>query len=265
MLMCDSPGYSQRAAYYDIEFGYSGDRNFLTDLITGQVNSVLEIPCGSGRNLTFFADTGRSFTLVDRELSMVQRVFDKKKKARNSQKIRAFVGDMLSFTLRRAFDLILVPRDSFLLIHKIDASRALRNLKNHLHEGGTLMLDVGLLAHPGADGRADLPDCYDPSSTDGEVVREWTRPINTDSWLCRERQQYHSSDSVYFKFNYKILGKDLGLLDSYSSRMRLARYCAPSLFTLITNASLCLKAAFRNYRGDVFTPQSDRIILLLSH
>ena len=87
--------YKERASFYDIEYDDQSDKAMLKYFI-GQAKSVLEIPCGSGRNIDLYHDTDAKITLIDIEKEMISFV---KKKIVNCKNITCMVGDLLNLKI----------------------------------------------------------------------------------------------------------------------------------------------------------------------
>ena len=255
--------YRIRASLYDIEYAFIGDHAFLQSFLTPETVSVMEIPSGSGRNVAWLAKSGRAVTFIDREPAMIQRVAAKIEAYGACDRMTAIVDDMRTLALNRAFDLILVPQDAFLLVAKDDVLTVLWTLRNHLATEGKLMLDIGLF---GGDlrNRETLPAFYDPAIQDGELIHEWKRQIDSNHYLVRKRRQYHTFDTIRIVFKYQIITDDQET-NSYSSDIELARYDYASIVTLVSAAGLHVQAAFRNYTREEYASDANRVLLVLTH
>ncbi|MFD1423466.1 MULTISPECIES: hypothetical protein [Laceyella] len=43
--------YQERAQFYYVEYDTNVDQHFLQSLVSSDVHSILEVPCGTGRNV----------------------------------------------------------------------------------------------------------------------------------------------------------------------------------------------------------------------
>lgn len=254
--------YDLRAPLYDVEYVFTGDRSFLESLLSPRTVSIMEIPCGSGRNVHWLANSNREVTFIDREPAMIREVLAKILEYRAQDRMTALVGDMRTLATDRTHDLILVPQDSFLLIRKDEAVDVLRTLRDHLAPHGRLALDIALLGSDPKD-RDTLPAFYAPEIQDGQIVHEWRRPIDASRYLMRKRRQFHTANTVRIVFDYQIIEDDREV-DSYSSEIELARYDYASIMTLIAEADLSAVDAFRNYAQEAYTVGASRILLALT-
>ena len=114
--------YKERAEFYEIEYATDVDQAFLYSLVTADVHSLLEIPAGVGRNLSWLHATGRLVVVADRERAMVQQLSTHIQNRGAADAILPVVADMCDLSLGRIFDLILVPQGAFqLLLNSQDA------------------------------------------------------------------------------------------------------------------------------------------------
>jgi SAM-dependent methyltransferase len=255
--------YAERARYYEVEYRTDVDRSFLRGLLTPEVGSVLEIPCGAGRNLDWLADSGRQVVCADLEPAMVARVEERIAAARAGERISAVVADLCDFDLGRRFDLVLVPQEAFqLLAEPGQGERALRRLARHLSEGGTLLLDLHTFRADRPGGRSPLPDYFDPALPAGETVVEWTRPVDGDRWLSRARRQHDEGATVSVDYHYQLSTADR-LIGSWQSHIRLRRYTLRELQALAARAGLRVSRVASDYDGTPHAPGAARLITLL--
>ncbi len=83
--------YSDRVAFYDVEYLDNNDLPFLKDL-AGDAKTVLELPCGSGIRALHFAEMGKHVTAIDREPGMIA-LLDEKLKPRPELHVKSVIGD----------------------------------------------------------------------------------------------------------------------------------------------------------------------------
>lgn len=255
-------GYDRRAQIYDVEYATTVDHDFLRSLVTDQVESVLEIPCGAGRNLPWLIDSGRRTVCADLEPGMVDKVRQRAQRAGATGRISAVTANMCTFDLRRTFDLVLVPQEAFQLIESAeDAYRALVQLRRHLSPHGVLLLDLHTFTIDSTPGVPALPDYYDPEFPDGVVVEEWKRPLKDGGWLTRARTQLPAEEHMQIDYHYRL--DQGGVRDEWRSTIRLRRYTRQSVLDLATRAGLRVERTARDYRGTEWEPGAARMITLL--
>ena len=100
---------------------------------------MLEVACGTGRILLKLIQSGVDATGIDLSEGMLGRLREKAKALGiNAEAIRA---DMADFRISRKFNLIILPYRSFLHLKDNETrAKTLRNLREHLAEGGRLIL-----------------------------------------------------------------------------------------------------------------------------
>lgn len=255
--------YAERARFYEVEYRTDIDRPFLRSLLTPEVRSVLEIPCGAGRNLDWLADSGRQVVCADIEPAMVERVRERITAAGAGERVSAVIADLCELDLGRRFDLILVPQEAFqLLAEPGQAERALHRLAQHLTRDGTLLLDLHTFRADRPGVRSPLPDYFDPAVPAGELTVEWTRPVDGRRWLSRARRQHDEGTAVRVEYHYQ-LGAGNRLISSWQSEIRLRRHTLGELRSLAAHAGLRVTQVASGYDGTPHTPGAARLVTLL--
>lgn len=257
--------YRERAEFYEVEYAETNDQPFLNSLVTDGVRSILEVPCGAGRNVGWLANTGRPVVCADIEPSMVERLKERVRAEGAADRIRPVVADMRTLDLEATFDLILVPQEAFqLLTDRADALRALKALGRHLDRRSTLMIDLFSFAPDDRDDRSVYPGYFDPKMEDGRLVPEWTRSLPSGANLSRSRVQHHEDGTVRVEYFYSVTQAGV-TLDRWRSEVRLKKYGPSAFRNLLQEANLEIKRAFRNYSREPYTPGAARMIALVGH
>ncbi len=153
--------YAEMARFYDADYAADGradDVAFYSSLAAEIGGPVLEMGCGSGRNLLPIARLGLSIEGIDSSRSML-RVLRMKLSAepgRVRRRIALTRGDIRSARLGKRFRLVTAPFRVAQHLIRLDDRRAwLRNVARHLVPSGVLCFDVmrpdpDLLAGPHA-------------------------------------------------------------------------------------------------------------------
>ncbi|SEM94767.1 class I SAM-dependent methyltransferase [Lihuaxuella thermophila] len=252
--------YQERAQFYDVEYVTDVDQHFLQSLVSSDVYSILEVPCGSGRNVSWLAETGCFVTQVDLEKSMVDKVKEKIKQANRQDRMLAIVSDMRDMNLEREFDLVLVPQEAFqLLANEHDAIKALLSFRKHLSMDGTIMIDLATFSHKSKSHIG--PSYYDPSFPNGELIREWTRQLPNGKSLTRSRIQHDLPSSLIVEFFYEIEGNNQK--ETYVTNMLLRKYDFDHFRSLCKETALEVTEVYGDYNRASYTTDSERMILLL--
>lgn len=253
-----SIGYRDRAAFYAHEHADTVDQPFLAGLARAAHGPVLEVPCGSGRNLRLLASTGRQVTGMDLEPEMVSAA---KRFVGGTPGVRLAVGDMRSFTLPKRAALVLVPREGFQLLPSYaDALEALRCVREQLRLGGRVMLDLATFEAGGEDEQHLHPSYFDPRLPDGHVIRDWVRET-PDGRLERRHWQRQDPDAVTIGYRYEVRRAG-GALDASEARIRLLRYSKERVTALLAESGLRARALLGDYEGREYRRGSPRLIVL---
>jgi SAM-dependent methyltransferase len=118
-----------------------GDVEFYTRRLEGITGDILEPAVGTGRMLVPLLQSGLSVAGYDLSEHMLRICRDNLAAA--GLEADVFVGDMTVYTKPAAYEAILVPTGSIILLPDRDATvRALRCMRESLRPGGRLFVDV---------------------------------------------------------------------------------------------------------------------------
>ena len=262
--------FAVKASFYDVEYTDQTDHDFLANLITDKVQSILEIPCGVGRNSFMLASSGRRIVSVDREPEMIKSLRTKIDAQPECRNIHPQVGDMTSFDLGETFDLIIVPREAFQMLDKAEASLALICFQRHLSPGGRLMIDMFSFdrcrSELSIDNYADwlVPDYYDPLVEDGTLIKDWERPYGgKGGTVTRKRVQQHHPDQVVHIDFYYCQSKNGEVTASSTMPLALYSYQSAEFQQKCEEAGLGVLEVFGNYQCHPYQRGDLRSIYLL--
>ena len=254
--------YKERAYFYDVEHATEMDRRFLSHFLGPGVRSVLEVPCGVGRNVLWLAQQGFDVMGVDIEPEMVRslhRRLSGLNRPVEPLKVEARQGDMRSLNLAKKFDLVIVPIDSFQQLKaQGDIVASLKSLKSCLADDGTLLIDLARFT-PEATDPDGRPVFYDPALPDDEAVFEWTRKTRKGEMLTRFRTQRHYKDEMAFDFYYELEG---GEVDRYlRTELTFRLYNQPrSFLSLAEKADVEVQDVFGSHSMAPYRSDSARMI-----
>jgi SAM-dependent methyltransferase len=262
-------GYRERAAFYAVEYREDGDRPFIEGLLGEGVRSVLEIPCGAGRNALWLAETGRSVTACDIEPAMLEALAARYPDGQPPANLTLVQADMRAFQLDKPFDLILIPREAIQLLPTTeDVAATLDCCRRHLAPGGRLVVDLAAFKAPpsGSPGGDDTlqPSYYRPGQRDGVESFEWERELPDGRRMKRWQRQWDKADSVDFALRYQVCGdasKDGA--SEWVAEMTLRKYSMSQFRKLVADAHLNIVNAYGSYDNRVYRDGDVRMILCL--
>jgi SAM-dependent methyltransferase len=169
--------YSCRSNIYDIEYAAVYDLPFWTRLAAG-VNTILEVPCGSGVRALHLASLGKDVTAVDIEPNMVALLQQKLANSSSFLKVTPKLADMRRLELASWFDAVFVIREGFqFLVDDGEAIETMRCLARHLRTDGFIAIDLADFA-VSAKGSSYRLEYYDKNQPDHLWIDEWRRPVD---------------------------------------------------------------------------------------
>ncbi len=111
------------------------------DLAAKYGDPILELACGSGRITIPLAERSYEITAVDYSEKMLQIL---RSKAKNLNNIISLKASMTNFKINSKFAFAFISYSSFQQLLTVDEQiQCLKNIHNHLIEGGILALDIG--------------------------------------------------------------------------------------------------------------------------
>ncbi len=139
--------YAHSALFYDHIPLYSerNDIEFYLDLAEKVEGAILELGSGTGRVLIPLLRGGYDVTGIDSSESMLDTCRRNLEQESKETKRRATLinADMVDFDMQRKFGLITIPFRAFQHLETLDEQlRCLRNVREHLCEGGIFLLDL---------------------------------------------------------------------------------------------------------------------------
>jgi SAM-dependent methyltransferase len=130
--------YEDIAPYYDEAMtDYSWCEAFLSRLLPGRCNTLLELGCGTGRILEMVHPHANVIAGIDISPAMLEFAADRVPQA------RLHCMDMSSFDLPLRFDVILCLFDTMNHLQSISAWHScIQNVSRHLQPGGMFIMDM---------------------------------------------------------------------------------------------------------------------------
>ncbi len=107
---------SKLAAVYDLDSGWSVDREFYLALASSPQMSILDVGCGTGLLCNEYAARNHKVTGVDPSLAMLD-VARGKQHGKKVEWVQAFAQE---FELNKSFDLIIMTGHAFQVLHNND-------------------------------------------------------------------------------------------------------------------------------------------------
>lgn len=259
--------YAERASFYETEYSSTTDFVFILSLITSAVNSILELPSGSGRLTVELAKTRRQIIAVDREPQMLNSLCERLKLKGLDQQVMVICSDIRYFAIASCFDLILIPQGGLqLLPNDMDMVRTLSSLSRMLSSRGHVMLDIGVFNAGYKGDPTTKPSYYDPMLPDYTITKDWQKPLPNDGMLKRSHFQQHTPNFILTTFLYDIEIPN-GQSDKCRYTMKTRRFSFKTLKRLVSQSGLKISQAYKDYSRTPLLPfdvaSTSRMILLL--
>ncbi|MBS1952898.1 MAG: class I SAM-dependent methyltransferase [Cyanobacteria bacterium SZAS-4] len=125
-------------AVYDLDSGWSVDRDFYLALANKPQMTILDVGCGTGLLCNKYAAQGHDVTGVDPSVAMLNSG-RAKKHGNKVDWVHAFAQE---FALNKLFDLIIMTGHAFqVLLTAEDVRATLNNMKNHLKQDGLIVFE----------------------------------------------------------------------------------------------------------------------------
>lgn len=122
---------------------FGGDIEYYTGRLKENGGRTLEVMVGSGRVIIPLLEAGLDVDGMDYSSEMLASCQDRLDEKGITAKL--FEGDLQNLNMQQKYTNIIIPGGSFLLIEKREESlRALKQIYNHLEDGGKLILDIFL-------------------------------------------------------------------------------------------------------------------------
>ena len=157
-------------------------------------NPVLEIACGTGRITIPLAEEGIDITGLDISEGMLDEA--RKKAKEKNLPVSFFKADCRYFNMKRKFNLIFIPFNSFAHIHDLESiENCFKHIREHLAEDGRFILDI---FNPKLEYLTRCPD-------EKKMAFEYPDPESDGNVVIHETMKYDKATQVnYIKWYYKI-------------------------------------------------------------
>lgn len=204
------------AEIYDLDSGWSVDREFYLSLAGEPPQTILDLGCGTGLLCNAYADMGHAVTGVDPSATMLN-IARKKPHSANIDWVQASAQ---TFQSAQLFDLIIMTGHAFqVLLADSDIEATFRAMRRHLKPGGNVVFES-------RNPRIDWANNWDYEmllETPGGPVHETRRFLSMSGERMKFELRYHFSDDQLL-FSHSEL--------RFSSREDIEEYLVRAGFTV---------------------------------
>ncbi|HEV8703215.1 MAG TPA: class I SAM-dependent methyltransferase [Candidatus Polarisedimenticolia bacterium] len=249
--------YALMARFYDADYKAAGsvdDIAFYSSIAKELGEPVLEMGCGSGRNLLPIARFGIAIHGIDASPAMLRVLRGKLRlePPRVRRRTRVSQGDIRSTHIGGRYGLVTAPfRVAQHLLRPGDRRAWLRNVARHLEPAGRLCFDV---VNPGPDLLSH------PCEEAGVIVR----PLSTGRLVVRSVSTRPRTDSGMIEVRYKWQVKDARgtPVGEWRTRLVFHLYSRPELEALLESQGFEIVSYWGSFKREPFGPHStDHVIL----
>ncbi|MBX9458825.1 MAG: class I SAM-dependent methyltransferase [Rhizobium sp.] len=227
------------AELYDVDGGWSEDREFYLRLAGTEPIDVLELGCGTGLIARAMARAGHRVTGID----PAQAMLDVGRRASDGDRVTWVPASAQDFQLDKRFDLIFMTGHAFqVLLDDEDITAALANIRRHLAPDGTFAFETRNPALPWEI----LFDKVDVLLTAaGPVPVEWT-------------VLWRRGEFVRFDTRYRLAGGDR----ISESTLRFLPH--DRVENLLADAGFEIRSVFGDWDRTAFAPETSREIIVVA-
>ena len=235
--------YDERSSFYFDEINTCEDNTFLKSiLLDNNIDSVLDIPCGTGRNILLLSENCKKVYLCDLEIEMINKVnsFIHKNHIKNC---KAFVGDLYDYHIDFKPEATIVMRQALQFISPRRLKNAIKNMINNTKK--LIVLDV-------YDFCSTAPDGQVPSYI---LSKSKSFKFNDDV-ITRRTMINYNSDSVDIKYIY-CMNKQY-----YFSKITLYSYSPEYVVDILKQYNVTNIKEYRDYKFNVRTNEKSSIMVI---
>ena len=227
------------AALYDLESGWSEDRDFYRRLPGSPRRAVLEVGAGTGLISRAIAGDGHEVTAVD----PAQAMLDVGRQSPDGDKVDWVLAYAQDFRLDRHFDVAFMTGHAFqVLLTDEDIHAALVNIWRHLKPGGIFAFET---RNPALPWERLFNERETLQTPDGPIEVEW-RVDGRRGELIRFHTHYRFPDGE------RVSDSTLRFLP------------LDELTAMVTGAGLTVEAIYGDWDSTPFIPEQSREIILLT-
>lgn len=230
------------AALYDLDSGWSEDRDFYLALAGEGRKRILDLGCGTGLICNAYAALGHDVTGADPSKAMLD-VARRSPQGERIEWVQCFAQD---FRSEKRFDLMIMTGHAFqVLLEEDDIRASFAAMREHLAEDGLIVFES---RNPDIDWRARWDGGVFDFDIDGVVVRETREVLSVENQrICFDTR---------YAFPDEVLVSSSELL--FLSRDEIERH--------ILAAGLRIEKVLGNWDSAPFDPaHSDEMIFFVRH
>ncbi len=221
------------ADIYDLDSGWSEDREFYLKLAGTTPKRILDLGCGTGLLCDAYAASGHKVTGVDPAEAML----DVARKKPHAKDIDWILSTAQDFKSPHLFDLIIMTGHAFqVLLTDRDAIAVFKTMKEHLHPDGLIVFES---RNP---------------STDWTIEWNYEMQIDTTNGIVTESRKFENFENnlMTFTLTYEFPS------DVLTSTSVLRFWTKEEIEQHLANAGLALEKVSGTWEDAPFEPSSSK-------
>ncbi len=185
--------YRDTARFFD-SFAQRPDETLYLEFAKRFGSPILELACGTGRITFMLAEAGHEITGIELSPEMLEIAQEKLRQLPEDVQSRVSLehGDITSFQLDKKFAMVIIPWSFKFLLTTDDQLTCLRQVRNHLTDGGVFILDL----YPGEITGLDETETHTVEIDGSTITRTYTYSVDLITQLrhCNARVDVVHSD-----------------------------------------------------------------------
>jgi|LakMenEpi03Aug12_release.lakeMendotaPanAssembly.Ray.scaffolds.fasta_scaffold322556_2 ubiquinone/menaquinone biosynthesis C-methylase UbiE len=230
------------AAIYDLDSGWSPDRQFYLDLASAPNMTILDIGCGTGLLANEYAAKHHKVTGVEPSEAMLN-IAREKFYGDEIDWVQAFAQD---FELGKTFDLIVMTGHAFQVLHtEDDVSQTFQSMQRHLNPTGLIVFET---RNPALDWQNKWNYDIEIELPSGGSLNESRRFISMED------------NKLTFELRYQFATELL------TSKSTLRFWTEPEIVQKLEKAKLRVEKIIGDWNEDLYKPsESEEMIFFVRH
>ena len=229
------------AALYNLDSGWSEERDFYVKFASPEKNSVLDLGCGTGLIPCRLGLAGHFVVAVDPAEAML----DVGRRSPGGEGVTWVKSKAQSFHYGLSFDRVLMTGNAFqVLLSPSDLRQCFRVMREHLSRSGRIAIET-------RNPQISWQDRWD-----------YEIELKTELGLVRERRRWLSLDrtNIHFELEYEFPHKIL------RSESKIRLWTLAEIESELKSAGLKIVELFGDWQGGRFEKErSDEMIFTLGH
>ncbi|PCI89017.1 MAG: SAM-dependent methyltransferase [Hyphomicrobiales bacterium] len=221
------------AKLYDLDSGWSEDRDFYLNLAGDAPQEILDLGCGTGLICNQYTKNGHQVIGLDPSAGML----DIARKSHFGKQIKWVKSFSQDFNLNQTFDLIIMTGHAFqVLLTDEDVLNVFRRVKTHLKSNGIFTFES---RNPQIDWVSRWNHSYE-LNLEGETIKVTRRVIShQDELMVFEHEYIFEDETLVSKSHLRFMPKQ-----------KIAK--------LYSQANLALKTFIGDWTGGAFDPTTSQ-------